>query len=202
MGKIKIVLATSNQGKVREIKKILDIKGIKILSLADFSERIRITENGRTFKENAVKKARAAQKKFGLAAIADDSGLCVDALHKKPGVRSARFARPPVTSEKLCKKLLRVMKDIPDKKRTAFFVCAVAVAGPGGRIKIIEGKVKGTIIRQLKGTRGFGYDSVFVPRGYEKTFARMPIAQKNKISHRGIAFRRTREYLSSILREK
>ena len=167
--------------------------------LNDNDKKIRVTENGRTFKENAVKKAKAVLKKFGFTAIADDSGLCVDALHKRPGVKSARFVRPPITPEKLCKKLLRVMNNVPDKKRSAYFVCAVAIAGPEGKIKIIEGKIKGMIIKQIKGTCGFGYDSVFVPCGYNKTFAQMSIAQKNKISHRGIAFRKTRKYLVSSL---
>lgn len=200
MGKTKIVLATSNQDKVREIKKILNLKTIEILSLADFSQKIKIIEDRRTFKENAVKKAKAVLKKFGLTAIADDSGLCVDALHKRPGVKSARFVRPPATSQKLCKKLLRVMKNVPDNKRGAYFVCAVAIAQPGRKIKSIEGKVKGSIIKQLKGTCGFGYDSVFVPCGSKKTFAQISTAQKNRISHRGIAFRKTRAYLTSILR--
>jgi XTP/dITP diphosphohydrolase len=197
---MKIVLATSNQDKVREIKKILKIKGVHILSLADFPEKIRIVENGRTFKENATKKSSAVSKKLGFIAIADDSGLCVDALNKRPGIRSARFVQPPVTSQKLCEKLLKVMKNVRDNKRDAYFICAVAISIPGKKIKVIEGKIKGSIIRQLKGTCGFGYDSVFVPCGLTKTFAQISTAQKNKISHRGIAFRKTRKYLASILR--
>ncbi|MFA5097181.1 MAG: RdgB/HAM1 family non-canonical purine NTP pyrophosphatase [Candidatus Margulisiibacteriota bacterium] len=199
---MQIVLATSNKDKVREIGKILDIKGLKIASLSDFPKKIKVSENGRTFKENAVKKARAVEKELGLVSIADDSGLCVNALNKKPGVRSARFVAPPATPKRLCEKLLRVMKGFPEGKRTACFVCAVAIARPGKKIKTIEGKVKGSIICQLKGKRGFGYDPVFVPFGTHKTFAQISTAQKNRISHRGIAFRRTRKYLLSILEKK
>ena len=199
---MQIVLATSNKDKVREIGKILDIKGLKIASLSDFPKKIKVSENGRTFKENAVKKARAVEKELGLVSIADDSGLCVNALNKKPGVRSARFVAPPATPKRLCEKLLRVMKGFPEGKRTAYFVCAVAIARPGKKIKTIEGKVKGSIICQLKGKRGFGYDPVFVPFGTHKTFAQISTAQKKRISNRGIDFRRTRKYLLSILEKK
>ena len=195
-----VVLATSNPGKVREIKKILALKGLNLLCLADLHQKIGIVENGKTFKENAIKKATAVSKRTGLIALADDSGLCVNALNKKPGIRSARFVAPPATPKRLCKKLLRVMKNVPDGKRTAYFVCAVAIARPGKKIKTIEGKVRGSVICQLKGRRGFGYDPVFVPCGSHKTFAQISTAQKNKISHRGIAFRKTRKHLSSILR--
>lgn len=199
---MQIVLATSNKDKVREIRKILNIKGLKIASLSDFPQKIKVSENGRTFKENAVKKAKAVEKELGLVSIADDSGLCVDALHRRPGVRSARFVRPPVTSKRLCEKLLKVMKDVPDNKRTAYFITVVAIARPGRKIRTIEGKVRGRIIRQLKGTCGFGYDSVFVPCGSTRTFAQISTAQKNRVSHRGIAFRKTRKYLLSILGKK
>jgi XTP/dITP diphosphohydrolase len=149
---------------------------------------MKVKETGKTFEENAVKKAKAVSRADGGIAIADDSGLEVKCLNGRPGVRSARFAGPKPTSQKLCKKLLKVMKNCKD--RSAQFVCVIAVVYPDGRTKTIRGVCKGKIIDEMRGKNGFGYDPVFVPRGYRKTFAEMKPSMKNKLSHRGKALRK------------
>ncbi len=193
---MKIILATHNEHKIKEIRKILKNKGLKILSLTDFSQKIRFIENGKTFEENAIIKAKKVAKELNMTAVADDSGLCVDALNGKPGVKSARFVRPPATNTKLCHKLLKVMKGFPHGKRSAHFVCAVAIAWPDGKIRAVEGIVSGDIIDEMKGSCGFGYDSVFVPSGFDITFAQMTQRQKNSLSHRGRAFKKAKKLLS------
>ena len=127
--------------------------------------------------------------KAGQIALADDAGLMVDALDGRPGVLSARFASPP-TPENLCRKLLKVMQE--SKKRTAQFICVMALAYPDGKIKTVEGICRGRIIHEMRGERGFGYDPVFVPHGYKKTFAEMAPATKNRISHRGRALKKVK----------
>ncbi len=164
------------------------MKNLQLLSLDDFSKKFNVIENGKTFKENALKKARITAKKLGVTAIADDSGLCVDYLKGSPGVKSARFVKPPATSEKLCTKLLKVLKNIPSSKRKARFVCCVAIVTPEGKSKTFTGICKGKITDKMSGGQGFGYDPVFIPDGYKKTFAEMSGKQKNAISHRGAAF--------------
>lgn len=184
---MKIHLVTTNQHKLREIK--------QILGHSVFAVQIEVTENGKTFEANALKKAKAVQLEADSVALADDSGLVVDALAGRPGVKSARFAGPNPTSEKLCTKLLRIMKG--KKNRKAAFVCTVAIVWPNGKYKIVVGKVKGRIIGEMRGEHGFGYDPVFVPSGYKKTFAQMSPVMKNRLSHRGRAFRKVERLLSS-----
>lgn len=195
-----IILATSNEHKVHEIRKILKLKNIRVLSFADFSEKIDINENARTFEGNAAKKAKAAAKAFNMTAIADDSGLCVDSLRGAPGVRSARYVKPPVTARRLCKKLLKAMEDVPDDKRGAIFVCCVAIAQPSGRTRTIRGVCRGRIIREMKGSQGFGYDPVFVPEGFSRTFAQMPARKKNSLSHRGRAFLKAKATIETMMK--
>ncbi|KAF0134744.1 MAG: ribonuclease PH [Candidatus Saganbacteria bacterium] len=168
-----ILLATSNKHKLEEIRHILKVS-IEGCSL-------NVKEDGTTFEENAVKKAKTVSKKFKCIAIADDSGLMVDSLNGAPGVKSARYASPP-TPENLCGKLLNALKD--SKNRKAKFVSVIAIAYPDGKTKTFRGEVKGNIIKEMRGEHGFGYDPVFVPIGYKKTFAEMKPAFKNKISHR------------------
>ena len=177
---MEIIVATTNKHKLREIRNIL--KGLGIRGYA-----IRVKEDGKTFEENALKKARAAAKKFGRIAIADDSGLVVEALGGRPGVRSARFACPP-SKQNLCRKLLRLMKD--KKNRRAKFVCAVALATPFGDEKVVVGECAGKIICEMRGKNGFGYDPVFVPRGSRETFAEMKPSSKNRVSHRREALKK------------
>lgn len=193
-----ILLATNNRHKASEIKKILNIKGLKILCLEDIKGELAVNENGRTFAQNALKKARATAKKFGITAVSDDSGLCVRALNGAPGVRSARFVAPPVTPERLCKKLLQKMKNVTSKDRSASFQCFVAVASPSGKHRVVGANCRGRIAFEMKGSGGFGYDPVFIPSGYAKTFAQMTAKQKNSLSHRGKAISRLRKIIESF----
>ncbi len=172
-----LLVATSNKHKLQEINHILksfEVKGVDI----------KVNENGKTFEENALKKARALWKKEKELTIADDSGLCVKAMGDKPGVKSARFATPP-TPENLCNKLLKKLSG--ERKRLAFFVCAVAIIFPNGQEKVVKGICKGKIALEICGNNGFGYDQVFIPNGYKKTFGELSSKTKNRISHRGIA---------------
>ena len=178
----KLLVATTNQNKLAEIR--------HILKLPVEGCGLKVAETGKTFEENAIKKAKAVASKFKTAAIADDSGLMVDCLNGSPGVRSARFASPP-TPHNLCTKLLAAMKNC--KNRNAQFVCVIAKANPDGRIKTFKGIVKGKIINEMRGSHGFGYDPVFVPNGYKKTFAEMSPAFKNRISHRARALRKLKD---------
>lgn len=191
-----ILLATNNRHKVSEIKKILRLKGLKVLCLKDVRGKLSVKEDGATFAQNAAKKARAAAKKFGITAVSDDSGLCVNALKGLPGVRSARFVKPPVTPKRLCEKLLKKMIAVPESRRKAFFACYVAVADPSGRCTTVSGVCAGSIAREMKGERGFGYDAVFIPSGFSRTFAQMTSMQKNRLSHRGKAFAKLKQVLS------
>ena len=200
---MKIIVATNNQGKLKEIKKLINVRAngrlpLQLLCLSDIDTKIKIIENGKTFRENAIKKAVITAKKLHMTAIADDSGLCVDALKGGPGVKSARFVRPPATSDRLCIKLLKTMKSLPCGKRGAKFVCCVAIATPEGKMKTAEGICKGTITQEMSGSGGFGYDPVFIPDGQKRTFAQMPLSKKNIISHRGKAFVKAREILDLI----
>lgn len=183
----KIIVATSNKHKLREIRHIL--KGMRVTG-----NEIRVRENGKTFEENALKKARSIKLKINQIALADDSGLMVDCLGDKPGIRSARFASPP-TPNNLCTKLLRVMRDAGCETRKAKFVCAIAIITPEGKTKVVRGVVHGKIVNELRGTCGFGYDSVFIPRGYTKTFAEMKPHEKNKLSHRYKALLKAKKIL-------
>lgn len=171
-----IVVATSNKHKLREIQQILKLSAV--------SCKLKVKEDQPTFEGNAIKKAKAALKKTGQISMADDSGLEVKCLGGKPGVRSARFAKP----DQLCQKLLRVMRQ-RSGKRSAKFVCVIAIAYPNGKIKTVKGICKGKIIHEMKGNKGFGYDPVFVPSGYKKTFAEMSSRTKNRLSHRARALR-------------
>lgn len=182
---MEITVATSNKHKLREIQRIL---GLRVKG-----QVARVIEDGKTFEENAVKKAKYISLKEGQMAIADDSGLMVDALNGKPGVRSARYASPP-TSENLCRKLLREMRR-RSGKRNAKFVCVIAIAYPSGKIRTVKGVCPGKIIHEMRGKHGFGYDPIFVPAGYKKTFAEMKPSTKNRISHRARALRKLKAIL-------
>ncbi len=186
-----LVIATKNHGKFIEFAERLKDTDIRLLSLSDFPDMPEIEEDGSTFLENALLKARAACAYTGLPALADDSGLMVDALNGEPGVRSARFAQ--TTAERNLK-LLSLLKDVPDNNRTARFVCALALIRPDGFEWTTLGVAEGVIIRAPSGEGGFGYDPLFLYPPLGMTFAEIPLGEKNKISHRGIAlddFRRS-----------
>jgi XTP/dITP diphosphohydrolase len=155
-----------------------------------------IKETDRTFEANAVKKAVSISKRSKTLVLADDSGLCVDALNGRPGVRSARYAGPNPSTQRLCGKLLKEMRT--KKNRKAKFVCVMAVAD-GRKIRLAKGVCKGTIINKMKGGNGFGYDPVFVPLGHSRTFAQMPLKLKNNISHRGKALRKVAVILPKMI---
>ena len=179
---MEIVVATTNEQKLHEIRHIL--KGIRVKG-----QGLSVKEDGKTFEENAIKKVKAIKILPNQLAIADDSGLMVDCLKGKPGIKSARFASPP-TAHNLCEKLLKVMRNAECGVRNAKFVCVIAIAYPSGKIKTVKGICHGKIIHEMRGKNGFGYDPVFIPAGYKKTFAEMSPAFKNRISHRARALRK------------
>jgi len=196
---MKVLLATTNQGKVRELEEMLNEKNIQILSLRDFPEFPDIEENGSTFAQNALIKARAAASYTGLLTLADDSGLEVDALGGRPGVFSARYAGEPKDDERNIQKLLADLKDVPDQLRRGRFRCALALVGPDGREELTEGSVEGVILRNKKGSGGFGYDPVFYLPHLAKTMAELSLEEKNQLSHRAQAFRKAVPIIKDFL---
>ena len=191
-----IVLATKNRKKIEEIKKICNVMGTatRIFTLDDFPAFEDVVEDGRTFEENAMKKALEVSRRTGMTALADDSGLEVDALNGAPGVFSARFAGEHADDRANLEKLLKEMEDLPEEKRAARFVCCIALASQD-ETKTFMGYVEGTIGREPKGDNGFGYDPVFYPKGHERTFAEMSDREKNSMSHRAMALRELQKYL-------
>ncbi|MFH1541215.1 MAG: RdgB/HAM1 family non-canonical purine NTP pyrophosphatase [Elusimicrobiota bacterium] len=189
--KYKIILATQNKDKVREIKKIFS-KNFRFIQLNKFPK---IIESGKTLEENAIKKAKAIFKITKITTLSDDSGLEVKLLKGKPGVYSARFAGKNCNYSDNNKKLLKLLKNIPYKKRKAKFRTVVAIIFSDGKIKTVSGAVSGYITTEPKGSNGFGYDSVFYYPKLKKTFAQITIVQKNRISHRAIAFKKAKKII-------
>ncbi len=187
------LLASNNAGKLREFREIFTED--TILSLKDVSLEIEVEEDGTTFEENAIKKASEIAKISGMTAIADDSGLCVDALGGAPGVYSARYAGEDATDGERISKLLEEMKDKENRK--AKFVSVVALCTPEGRTVTAYGECKGTILHKSLGNGGFGYDPVFYTEEFDKTFGELTGEEKNSISHRGRAIRALKEKLQS-----
>ncbi len=193
----KILFASHNAGKIAEIKNMLAPLGISVVSAADVTFPD-VEETGSTFAENSLLKSQTIAKELGIPCIADDSGLCVDALNGAPGVFSARYA-PNRDFDKGIDKLLAEMKNSNNKSRKAHFSCVVSLAYPDGRYKLFEGRVDGRIAdEKMCGDGGFGYDPVFIPDGYDCSFAQMSKEEKNKISHRGRAMQKFKEYLMSL----
>lgn len=201
MEKIELVIATMNPGKFREIQAILAPLGLKILSLRDFPEIPDIVEDGKTFEENAIKKAAAVARLIGRVAIADDSGLAVDALQGRPGVFSSRYAGEKGTDEERYRKLLKEMAGTPQGKRGAAFICAMAVASPRGKVEVVDGECRGEIAFSPQGSHGFGYDPVFYLPERGKTMAELGPEIKNRISHRAQALEKLRQLLPKFLEE-
>jgi len=187
----RLLLATHNRNKRKEISTLLrNFKSVKVMTLDDLDvEPPIIVEDGKTFRQNAVKKAVTMSRFFDGMVLADDSGLAVDALHGKPGVRSARFARAKATDEENNTKLLKLLDKFQPKDRKAEFVCNIALAQKGHLLGNYEGVVRGSILEEARGDNGFGYDPLFVPDGHEKTFAEMAPSYKNRISHRALALK-------------
>jgi XTP/dITP diphosphohydrolase len=196
-------MATRNPGKIRELQAILRDTGVALLSLADFPHLPDIPEEGATFAENAAVKARAVARLTGHAALADDSGLMVDALKGAPGVFSARYAQDrtapaPPTDADNWRKLLEAMQGVPWVERGARFVCELALATPDGRLLTARGECKGVIALEPQGETGFGYDPVFWVPEYGATMAQLGPEIKNRISHRAKALAAFKELLSTL----
>lgn len=194
---MEIVLATRNKKKIEEIRRITADLAVSILSLDDFPGCADVVEDQHTFEGNAIKKAVEICNCTGKPALADDSGLEVEALQGAPGVFSARYAggEGEVDYVKNNEKLLAELATVPDKNRGARFVCCIALAFPDGAVKTFFGFAPGHIIRTPRGTNGFGYDPLFIPEGFSWTFAEMSGDEKNKISHRGKALGKLIEYI-------
>lgn len=193
-----IVVASRNPGKLREIEACLKGLPIELVPVRDAAPDLRLVEEGETFADNARHKARVTAAATGRYALADDSGLEVEALDGLPGVRSSRFAGPEATDEERIGKLLALMKHTPSHRRQARFVCVVALAAPQGDVGTWEGTCEGQIAAEPRGTGGFGYDPVFLLPHLGQTMAELPPDQKNALSHRGRALRRLRRALQDL----
>jgi len=193
----RLVLATRNAKKLRELEEILAAAHLDITLEPLPDSAPDVVEDGLTFAQNAVKKARSAAEATGLPAVADDSGLCVDALNEMPGVLSARWAGSGKDDAANTALVLDQVRDVPDTHLGAHFACAMAIALPGGEDRVVEGRVDGSLVREPRGDGGFGYDPIFLPDGHDLTTAEMPAAEKHAISHRGQALRA----LVPVLRE-
>ncbi len=197
----RIVIATHNKGKVREIRRLLHDMPFEIVSLDEIGYDIYVEEDQLTFEGNAVKKAIETMKYTGEIAIADDSGLEVCYLNGQPGVYSARYAGNDATDEENMAKLLRELEGVPQRARHAVFKCSIVMVYPHGRILKAEGICEGRIGFTPKGSRGFGYDPIFVIDDRGTTFAQLEPDKKNKLSHRGKALRQLKSLLEEIYKE-
>jgi len=194
---VNLVIATRNKGKTSEIKSLLSGFPVIIRNLDDFGPIPEVKEDGETFDDNAYKKARFAAKILGFPALADDSGLVVEALDGAPGVHSARYAGENATDEERCLKLLNEMKG--KTNRTAAFECVISIAVPSGAALTYEARCEGLIAENLRGANGFGYDPIFLYPPFKKTFAELTQEEKNRISHRGKAFKELKNEFDKIL---
>ncbi|MFA6215966.1 MAG: RdgB/HAM1 family non-canonical purine NTP pyrophosphatase [Patescibacteria group bacterium] len=199
LAKIKLIFASQNKGKLREIKKILADLKIDIASAREAGITKDIKETGKTFEENAFKKAKIICQKTKAWVIAEDSGLCIKALAGKPGVKTARWAGPDATDEMLVQYTLNKLKNIPQNRRQAYFQTAAVLISPAGKYWIFNGRTDGEISLIPKGKNRvkLPYDRIFIPQGYTKTFAQMSDRQKNELSHRGRAFSKLKKFLKN-----
>lgn len=193
-----LLVATGNRGKLREIELLLQDVVARIYSPADFPTLPEVEENGETFAENAVLKARTAFNATGIPVIADDSGLVVDALGGRPGVRSARFAGEGASDGANNDLLLKKLQGIPAKNRTGAFCCVAALCRENGKCITFYGELKGIILEEPQGRGGFGYDPLLLVPEYGQTVAELPLEIKNAISHRGQAFAKMKKYLQKL----
>lgn len=190
-----IVVASTNEGKIREFREMLEPKGYEVKCLADYPDMPETEENGETFEQNAVIKAQAVTDCYGIMAIADDSGLEIDALDKQPGVHSARWLGHDTPYEIKNQKVLALMKDKED--RTCRYVCAIAVTRPGQKAVVFSDSVECQIAYEPKGNNGFGYDPIIYYAPYGRTMAELDKDEKNAISHRGKAVRKLEKWLNN-----
>lgn len=193
-----LVVATRNKGKIVEIHALLTGLVDQISSAADYAGFPETVEDGATFEENALKKAREAASFTGFPALADDSGLVVDALNGRPGVLSARYAGEAAGDAANNARLLEECQDVPDDRRQAAFVCVLAFVTPEGIEKLFSGRVAGRILSAARGEGGFGYDPLFLVDGFGRSMAELELEEKNVVSHRAQAFMKFREYLETI----
>ena len=194
-----LLIATSNAGKLRELRSLLARLPLELLSLTDFPKIESVEETGSTFTENASLKASGYARQARVLVLADDSGLVVDALGSRPGVHSARYVRHEATYPERIASLLGELASVSDPHRTARFVCAMSVATHTGEVVFAtEKSCEGRIAAAPCGTGGFGYDPIFVPNGFDRTFGELSAEAKNRISHRGLALNAVREFLSSL----
>ncbi|HYH25674.1 MAG TPA: RdgB/HAM1 family non-canonical purine NTP pyrophosphatase [Blastococcus sp.] len=197
----RLLLATRNAGKLAELQRLLEsaVPGVEVVGMRDVDEYPEAPETGVTFAENALLKAREAVRYTGLPAVADDSGLAVDALNGMPGVLSARWSGRHGDDDANTALLLGQLADVPDERRGAAFVCAAALVTPDGTERVLEREWRGTVLREKRGSNGFGYDPVFVPDGLDRTSAELTPAEKDARSHRGQAFAALVPVLAEVL---
>lgn len=193
-----LVVATRNPGKIVEINTLLTGLVEQISSAADFADFPETVEDGATFEENALKKAREASHFSGLPALADDSGLVVDALNGRPGVYSARYAGEAADDAANNSRLLEECHNIPEDHRQAAFVCVLAFVTPECVERLFTGRIAGRVLSAARGAGGFGYDPLFLVDGFDRSMAELELAEKNLVSHRAQAFKKFREYLETI----
>jgi len=195
---VKILLATGNKGKIKEMNALFSDMDIEFIGTDTLKETPEVVEDGKTYHDNALKKAMTFYKIALIPTLAEDSGLEVDALHGAPGVYSARIAGEGAPDAEKVRKLLEMMKDVPDERRTARFVSVLCLV-LDGKPYFFEGQVRGHITRRPSGRSGFGFDPVFVPEGYKRTFASLGQKTKNRISHRARAIEKLKEFLKERL---
>ena len=194
---MKLIMATSNQDKLREIRQMLADSDITVVSMKEAGVETDIAETGTTFEENAVIKARTVCALTGETALADDSGLVIDCLDGQPGIYSSRFMGEHTPYPEKNRAILDRIKDVPEEKRSARFVCAMAIAYPDGSVKTCKGVMEGRIAWEIKGEGGFGYDPIFYLPERGCTSAQLPPEEKNAISHRGKALRQAVQILKT-----
>lgn len=195
----KLLIATSNADKLRELRSLLIVLPVELLTLADFPDIQSVVETGSTFAENASLKASGYALQARVSTLADDSGLAVNELKGRPGVHSARYVHPGASYPERVASLLAELESVAAQTRAARFVCAMAVASEGGEILFeTEKSCEGYIAAAPRGTGGFGYDPIFIPDRYNQTFAELPAEIKNEISHRALALRAARDFIGSL----
>ena len=194
-----MILGTRNHGKIAEFRSLFKGMQIKLLSFYDFPDVPPVVEDGKTFEENAAKKAKTIAKATGRIAVSDDSGLEVDFLNAVPGVYSARFAGERATDRENARKVLKMLDGVAWEERSARFVCVICAATPKGKTISAEGTCAGTISFEMRGSHGFGYDPILVPDGYQMTMAEMEPELKNSISHRADAMNKFRKVLKGFV---
>lgn len=195
----RLLLASRNAKKLAELRRIMVASGVEVIGLDDVPAYAEVPEDGATFEANALLKAREAVRHTGLAAIADDSGICVDALNGMPGIFSARWSGQHGDDQANNDLLLAQLQDVPDSRRSAHFACAAAYVDPAGREVVVRGEMRGRLRREPSGVGGFGYDPLFQPDGRQVTAAELDPAEKDVISHRGKALRALAEQIAPYL---